>query len=68
MVVRIRLTLAQQEYSALLKLALSNLRNPEEQLRFLLIQELTRLGLLSDQDAPTSATEAAESESASSAQ
>ena len=46
MVVRINLTLEQKEYSALLKLALKEMRNPEGQIRYLLCQELKELGLL----------------------
>ena len=49
MVVRIKLAFDQEEYSALLKLALSELRNPEGQLRFILRQELIRLGLFPKQ-------------------
>ena len=48
MVVRIKIVLEQDEYSALLKLSLSEMRNPEEQLRFLLIKHLKRLRLLSE--------------------
>lgn len=48
MVVRIKVTLEQEEYSGLLKLALSEMRNPQEQLRFMLREELKRLGLLQE--------------------
>jgi hypothetical protein len=47
MVVRIKVTLEQYEYSALLKYASCVMRNPEEQVRFMLIQKLRRLGYLS---------------------
>ena len=42
MVVRLRITLEQTEFSALLKLALSELRTPESQLIFILREELSR--------------------------
>ncbi len=48
MVIRIKVTLEKEEYSALLKLALSELRSPDEQLRFTLIQHLKHLNLLSE--------------------
>jgi len=47
MVNRITLTLEQPEYSALLKIAIVELRNPQDQVRFILRQELERRGLLS---------------------
>jgi len=46
MVNRITLTLEQIEYSGLLEIALGELRTPQEQLRYLLRQELVRRGLL----------------------
>ena len=46
MVARIKLTLRQTEYSALLKMAVAELRNPADQARYLLRCELTRRGLL----------------------
>lgn len=48
MVVRIKTTLEQEEYSGLLKLALSEMRNPQEQMRYVLCQELKRLGFLQE--------------------
>ena len=47
MVNRLTLTLEQPEYSALLKIAIAELRNPPDQVRYLLRQELERRGLLS---------------------
>lgn len=44
--VRIKLLLEQPEYQALLKLSEQELRNPVEQTRFILRQELARRGLL----------------------
>ncbi len=52
MVVRIKITLEQEEYSGLLKLALSEMRSPQEQIRFGLCQELKRLGLLQEGGKP----------------
>lgn len=46
MVNRLRLTLEQDEYSALLKIAVAELRNPEDQARFIIRRELERAGLL----------------------
>lgn len=46
MVVRMKITIEQQDYSALLKLALAEERNPEGQLRHILHNELKRLGLI----------------------
>jgi hypothetical protein len=46
MVNRIKLTLEQDEYSALLKMAVSELRNPPDQARHILRQELSRRGYL----------------------
>ena len=47
MVNRVVLILEQPEYSALLRVALKELRNPSDQARFILRQELERRGLLS---------------------
>jgi hypothetical protein len=52
---RVKLVLEQDEYSALLKVAVSELRNPADQIRHILRQDLTRRGLLPS-DAPTPAT------------
>lgn len=46
MVNRIKLTLEQPEYSALLKLAISELRSPDAQARYMLRREFERRGLL----------------------
>ena len=45
MVVRMKLKIEQEEYSGLLKLALSVMRNPEDQLRYMLRQQLIQFGL-----------------------
>ncbi len=45
-VTRLRLPLEQAEYSALLKAAGDELRNPVDQVRFILRSELERRGLL----------------------
>lgn len=42
MVIRVKVTLAQKEYAALLKLAQIDMRNPEEELHFFLKEEATR--------------------------
>jgi hypothetical protein len=47
MVVRLRLVIEQELYSALLKWALSEERNPEGQLRYVLRRELEQQGWLS---------------------
>ena len=52
MVNRIKLTLEQAEYSALLKVAGDELRNPTDQARFILRQELERRGLLPQIEPP----------------
>ena len=49
MVVRLKLVLEQAEYSALLKVALEELRNPSDQARYILRQELGRRGLLTSE-------------------
>lgn len=46
MVTRLKIPLIQAEYSALLKIALAELRDPVEQAHFILRQELERQGLL----------------------
>jgi hypothetical protein len=43
---RVKLILEQDEYSALLKVATSELRNPADQARHILRQDLARRGLL----------------------
>ncbi len=43
---RLRVTLKQDEYSGLIEMAREELRSPDEQMRFLLRQELQRRGLL----------------------
>jgi hypothetical protein len=48
-VTRLKIPLEQAEYSALLKVALSEMRNPSDQARFILHQELERRGLLAAQ-------------------
>jgi hypothetical protein len=50
MPVRIKLVIEQEAYTALLRLALQELRNPESQIRFILYQELIILGLISNID------------------
>ena len=47
MVKRVTIPLEQQEYSALLEMAVEELRNPRDQLRHILRQELERRGLWS---------------------
>jgi hypothetical protein len=46
MINRIKLTLEQPEYSALLEASLQELRNPADQARYIIRQELERRGLL----------------------
>ena len=46
MVNRVTVTLEQPEYSGLLKMAIEELRNPPDQIRFVLRQELKQRGLL----------------------
>lgn len=57
MVNRVIITLEQPEYSALLKMALSELRNPQDQIRWLLRRELESRKLLKPAPSPK-ATEA----------
>jgi hypothetical protein len=47
---RLTVTLEQSEYSALLKVAVAELRNPSDQLRYILRRELERLGLIQAAD------------------
>jgi hypothetical protein len=49
MVNRVTLTLEQPEYSALLKVALAELRSPQDQARYILRRELERHGHLASQ-------------------
>ena len=46
MVMRLKLTLEQPEYSALLKVATNELRNPVDQARFIIRKDLERRGFL----------------------
>jgi hypothetical protein len=46
MVNRVKLILNQDEYSALLRVAIDELRNPADQARHILRQDLARRGLL----------------------
>jgi hypothetical protein len=48
MVVRMKLVIEQDEYSALLRLALAELRNPESQVHFILRKELKRKRLITE--------------------
>lgn len=50
MTVQIKLSLPQEEYSALLQACIRDLRNPSEQTRYILRQELQRRGLLPERD------------------
>jgi len=53
MVSRVKLALEQSEYTALLKMAMSELRGPADQARHIVRQELMRRGYLSaDTSAP----------------
>jgi hypothetical protein len=56
---RIKLVLDQDEYSALLKVAISELRNPADQARHILRQDLLRRGLLSGDQLAATPTDAA---------
>lgn len=60
MVTRIKLLLPQDEYLALLKLALSELCNPSDEVRHILQQEFGRLGLLLRDSPPDPAARPAE--------
>lgn len=46
MVVRIRITVDQEEYGALLELALAEMRNVQDQVRFIIRKELEQRRLL----------------------
>ena len=46
MVKRLTLTLEQPEYSALLKVAMAELRNPQDQARYILRRDLENRGLI----------------------
>ena len=48
MVVRMRIAVEQDEYSALMRLAVEELRNVEEQARFIIRHELIQRGLFHD--------------------
>jgi hypothetical protein len=50
MIVRIKIAIPQSEYSALLKLALTELRTPENQLHFILREALERHGMSSSDE------------------
>jgi len=50
MITRLKLTLEQAEYTALLKAAVAELRNPADQARYILRLELSRLGLLASEE------------------
>lgn len=47
MTVRLKIIITEEEYAALMKLAIEQLREPEDQMRFLLREELRKKGLLS---------------------
>ena len=64
MVVRLKLTLEQDEYAALLKLAISEERNPEGQLRYILRRELLGRKLLSEDVTPDSSKPQSEAQDA----
>ncbi len=46
MIVRLKIPLEQQEYSALLETAKSEMRDPVNQIRFIVLRELHNRGLL----------------------
>lgn len=50
MVVRLKITLEQSEYTGLMKLALAEMRSPGDQLRYIVRQELINMGLLVEKD------------------
>ena len=52
-VTHLKLPLEETEYSALLKAAGDELRNPVDQVRFILRKELERRGLLAKEPKPT---------------
>lgn len=49
-VTRLRIPLEQREYSALLKMAQAELRSPDDQIRYVLREELRHRGLLQSDD------------------
>lgn len=55
MFMRLKLSLPSAEYDALSKLAVCELRNPHDQIRHILRQELERRGLLPADPAPAQA-------------
>jgi hypothetical protein len=61
-VIRLKIPLEQDEYSALLKIASSDLRNPVDQTRFILRQYLEKCGFLDikPRDSPYPITVASE--------
>jgi len=54
-VTRLKLPLEQAEYTALMKIAGDELRNPVDQVRFILRRELVQRGLLQINPAPVTA-------------
>lgn len=66
MVNRLKLTLEQAEYTALVKMALGELRSPADQVRFILREEAQRRGLL-PADAPAINSDAAQLQGVSNA-
>ncbi len=56
--IRLRLALDNDEFAALLRLAEQELRGPVEEVRFILRQELERLGLLPDREVVRAASSA----------
>lgn len=49
-VIRLKISLEQVEFSALLNAAVNEMRNPSDEARFILCQELERRGLLSSRE------------------
>jgi hypothetical protein len=58
MLTRVKLDIPQTEYDALLKLAIVELRSPQDQLRHILRRELERRGLLPADPAPAAQPQA----------
>lgn len=52
MTTRFQISFAENEADALARLAYSEMRDPREQVRWIVCQELKRLGLLPDENAP----------------
>ena len=50
MVARLKLTLEQDEYSALLRMAHSEMRDPVSQVRFIVRKELVDIGMLNSKE------------------